>query len=103
MALLSTDHLTASYVWIKKKDLLLRVLSCDEAAPGLSSLTMPARTKVRNILVRKQKAICVWGVQRLVVLTLLAKRIKEVSVPCVGKSTFSSDVVDAHDTDPFSS
>ena len=41
VALLSPDMLSASYVWMKKRNLLLRVLSVDEETPGLSSITMP--------------------------------------------------------------
>ena len=97
VSLLSRDLLSASYVWIKKKDLLLRVLSGDQEAPGLSQVTMPSGSKVRDVRCRKQKASCVSGVQRLVVLSL-AKRIREVDSPYVGKSTFSNDVVDGHNT-----
>ena len=95
--LLSADLRSSSYVLIKKRNLLLRVLSCDEGAPGLSLLTMPARTKVRDVRCRPQKAKRVSGVQRIVALSLA--KIKEVDSPYVGKSTTSSDVLDAHNTD----
>ena len=96
-SLLSPDLLLSSYVWIRKKDLLLKVLSCDEDAPGLSTMTMPSGAKVREVRCRKQRAMRVSGVQRLVVLTLATERIKDVDMPYIGKS--ASDVVDAHNTD----
>ena len=101
VALLSPDILSASYVWMKKRDLLLRVLSGDEDTPGLSSITMPVgggAQKVRQVYCRTQKAKRVSGVLRLVVLTF-AERIKEVDPPFVAKSTFNRQVVDAHNTD----
>ena len=54
-SLLSQDIRTSSYVLMKKRNLLLKVL-CDQDAPGLSLVTMPAKTKVRNVHCRKQKA-----------------------------------------------
>ena len=101
VSLLSPDVLSASHVWMKKRDLLLRVLSDNEDAPGLSSIAMPAggkAQKVRQVFVRKQRAKTVLGVRRLAVLSF-AERIKEVDPPYVAKSTFSRDVVDAHNTD----
>ena len=56
---------------------------------------MPARTKVRDVHCRKQRAKKVSGVQRLVALTL-AKNIKEVDSPFVGKSASNGDVLVAH-------
>ena len=98
-SLLAPDLLLSSYVWIRKKDLLLKVLSCDEDAPGVSLVTMPYGNKVREVRCRKQRAMRVSGVQRLIVLTLATKRIREVDMPYVGKSASNSDVVDAHNTD----
>ena len=95
-SLLSLDLLQSSYVWIQKRDLLLRLLSCDEDAPGLSLITMPSGSKVREVRCRKQRARRVSGVQRLVVLTLATKRIRNVYIPYVARSASNSDVVDAH-------
>jgi hypothetical protein len=99
-SLLSPDLLLSSYVWIRKKDLLLKVLSsCDENAPGLSLVTMPSGSKVREVRCRKQRARRVSGVQRLIVLTLATKRVREVDMPYVGKSASNSNVLDVHGTD----
>ena len=95
--LLSADFRSSSYVLIKKRNLLLKVLSCDEGAPGLSLLTMPARTKVRDVRCRPQKAKRVSGVQRIVALSLA--KIKEVDSPYVWKTTSNSDVLDAYNMD----
>ena len=95
-SLLSQDLCSSCYVFIKKRNLLLKVLSCD--GPGLSLVTMPARTKVRDIRCRKQKAVRVSEVQRLVVFTF-AKNIKEVDTPYVAMSKQNNDVLEAYNMD----
>ena len=96
-SLLSQDIRTSSYVLMKKRNLLLKVL-CDQDAPGLSLVTMPAKTKVRNVHCRKQKAKRVSGVQRLAALTF-ATNIKEVDMPYVAVSKTQKDVLEAYNMD----
>ena len=97
-SLLSPDLLQSSYVWIYKRDLLLRVLSCDEDAPGLTRITMPlpSGSKVREVRCKKQRARRVSGVQRLVVLTLATNRIRKVDIPHVARSAPNSVVLDVY-------
>ena len=97
VSLLSQDIRSSSYVLMKKRNLLLKVLSCD--GPGLTLVTMPAGTKVRDIRCRKQRAARVSGLKRLVALTFVAKNIKEVDAPYVAMSKTNSDVLEAYNMD----
>ena len=60
---------------------------------------MPARTKVRDIRCRKQRAVRVSGVQRLVALTFAKNNIKEVDTPHVAPSKTNGKVLEAYNMD----
>ena len=101
LSLVSSRLLSASYIRMKKnRDLLLRVLPSpsDSDAPGISCVSMHAGNKTTEVRCRKQKAKKVSGLQRLLVLSF-ARHIREVESPFVARSSASSTVVEAHNTE----
>ena len=93
-SLLAQELLSGVYIRTKRHDLLLRVLS-GEDAPGTSSIQMPAGSKTSEVRCRRQIAKRVSGIQRMAVLTFV--KVRDVESPCVGRST--GKTVDARHLD----